>query len=648
MPTSPTKITRARQEQWLDQHWGGKSWLHDDVRFAHENPPEQNELSAGALDSLVKITKLAQEKGIELPSLWDQASPYNVLWTGVHRHPNSSLRLTDDVASAAYNNLETIICSQQTQDTGGSLDNVIMESPNIEPGAFIHATNKDIESDSSEDEATEFVPKATRSRSTSLGGSPKLPDKLPDKPPAKPPAEPPTKVTGNEKKMSLFASSRPPAPEEQKPAAPKALYKTSSIPMNLFRQSRQPPGAILPKRKRKRDSKTTTTDRSTKGAKPSNGGDEVVDEAVAIYWQLTNNVQLTDVTLNLLTNAMIFWYPPQQGKIKVLDPLWFKVEGTTTGHNIKLDGITKLCFSIHHPKPKHWTLAIIDIDGDEKSMVFNHHDAIPCKERFDTVCASFHKWKETSACDFKLRFNNITPCTMQQDDINCGIHVISCLRHALTGKPCPKVLNPREERKFLRQKIKESEGNPRLQEIKTVIEKYDYGRLFDVIRNEKSESLEADKHLATIALDNARNGLKDAQTALIHLKNQRDTVAETLSRLDAEIGTHAELARPLGHELSGGARVNNQQELSVHMSQLNKIYVDQSFANGSEVGRKVIREQYGEIIEKLVQAEKNVAQKQEELNKATKLLEYKTRMRDLKVNIHNILNEQASLLPWNN
>ncbi|KAM0083692.1 hypothetical protein ACKRZS_004034, partial [Fusarium odoratissimum] len=72
-PISPTKMNRAQQEEWLDRQWGGKSWLLDDVRKAHENPPKQNELGGGAVDSLVKITRLAQDKGIQLASLWSSA-----------------------------------------------------------------------------------------------------------------------------------------------------------------------------------------------------------------------------------------------------------------------------------------------------------------------------------------------------------------------------------------------------------------------------------------------------------------------------------------------------------------------------------------------------------------------------------------------
>ncbi|EXL40581.1 hypothetical protein FOCG_16989 [Fusarium oxysporum f. sp. radicis-lycopersici 26381] len=637
MPVSPTKMNRAQQEEWLDRQWGDKSWLLDDVRKAHENPPKQNELGGGAVDSLVKITRLAQDKGIKLAFLWSQAPPYNVLWTGVSQHPKNSLRLTNDIARAAFNNLKTTMQSQRAQEAGGPSEVVTMESRETEPEASMYVGSEHVESDSSDNEDIEPVLKTTRSPSIILGGSPRSSVK------------PPAKVAGNnDKRISSISTCRHQEPPEQRPAVSGAPSLPLPPKTNISRLFTQPPTATSVKRKREKESSAMTPQRSMKRTKTSKGEEERVDEATAIYKQLTNNVKLTDDTLQFLTKALVSWYPMEQGKVKVLDPLWFKVDGTTTGHNIKLDGYTKLCFSIHHLKPKHWTLAIVDIDDDAKSMVFNHHDSSPCWDRFDTVCASFQKWKETVGHKFKLRFNNV-PCTPQQDNISCGIHVLSCLRHVLTDKPCPPSLNPRAERRFFIRKIKESdEVDYPLQEVKKVIEKQEYEMLLKAIRKETPESLETDRHLAVIALDHARDGLREAQAALSRLRIEQDTLAKALTRLDAAVETKSEPARHWSFEPLSSLRADSQQELSAHMCRYSKTLMDQSFANGSEISRKVLREHYDEIIDKLEQAEKDVAHKQEEIDEATKAVEIKVQICDLKESVNNILNQHGSLLPWNN
>uniref|UniRef100_A0A0D2Y7H1 Ubiquitin-like protease family profile domain-containing protein n=1 Tax=Fusarium oxysporum (strain Fo5176) TaxID=660025 RepID=A0A0D2Y7H1_FUSOF len=523
--------------------------------------------------------------------------------------------------------------SQRTQEAGGPSEVVIMESRETEPEACMYVGSEHVESDSSDNEDIEPVLKTTRSPSIILGGSPRSSVKSP------------ANVAGNnDKRISSISTFRHQEPPEQRPAVSGAPSLPLPPKTNISRLFTQPPTATSVKRKREKESSAMTPQRSMKRTETSKGEEERVDEATAIYKQLTNNVKLTDDTLQFLTKALVSWYPMEQGKVKVLDPLWFKVDGTTTGHNIKLDGYTKLCFSIHHLKPKHWTLAIVDIDDDAKSMVFNHHDSSPCWDRFDTVCASFQKWKETVGHKFKLRFINVA-----QDNISCGIHVLSCLRHVLTDKPCPPSLNPRAERRFFIRKIKESdEVDYPLQEVKKVIKKQEYEMLLKAIRKETPESLETDRHLAAIALDHARDGLRDARAALSRLRIEQDTLAEALTRLDAAVETKSEPARHWSFEPLNSLRADSQQELSAHMCRYSKTLMDQSFANGSEISRKVLREHYDEIIDKLEQAEKDVAQKQEEIDEATKAVEIKTQMCDLKESVNNILNQHGSLLPWNN
>ncbi|KAF5636750.1 uncharacterized protein FTJAE_5946 [Fusarium tjaetaba] len=612
MPNSPTKPIRARQEKWLDKQWGGKSWLLDDVRIAHENPPKQNELSGSAVDYLVKITKFAQDKRIELPSLWSQVPPYNVLWTGVSRHPRDSLRLTKEIARAALRNLKAIVSSQSAQDAGGPSEIIVLESRETEPEACMYVGSDHVESDSSDDEDIEPVLLVTRSPSVILGGCPGSP--------AKSPVRSPAKIAGNNNKrispISIFAYQES---REQRTALSNAASLPLTPHMKTSRHFTQPPAATSSKRKRENEASAMTPQRSTKRAETSQVEEEVVDPATTIYKQLTSNVKLMDVTLQFLTKALVSWFPLEQGKVKILDPLWFKVDGTTAGHKIRLDGYTMICFPIHHQKPKHWTLAIIEIDHDANSMIFNHHDSSEGEDRFNAVCESFQIWNETAGHKFQLRFNNVTPCTPQQDNISCGIHVLSCLRHALTNRHCPQSLNPHAERRFFIRKIKEShsyDGDYPLQEVKKRFEMQEPGML-------------------------AESG------TLSRLTVEQATLAEAITRLEAAVETKPEPNSHLSLEPLDRLRGDSQDELFAHMSQYSKTLMDQSFANGSQIARKILQDHYEEIVEKLKEAEKDVAQKQEEVDEATKDREIKAQMCDLKENMSNILNLNGSSL-WDN
>ncbi|KAF5601345.1 hypothetical protein FPANT_1716 [Fusarium pseudoanthophilum] len=654
MPPSPAKMTRAEQVAWLDKQWGGKSWLHDEVRGAHENPPKQNELSAGALESLFKITSFAQANNIELPSLWSQMPPYNVLWTGVRQHPGNSLRLTSDVAKAALNSLKALVRSRGAQEAGGPSEVIILESRETEPEACMYVGSDHVESDSSDDEDIGPVLEVTRSPSVILGGCPRSPAKSPLKSPVrlpvKPEAKSPAKVVGNIDKISPISAFTYQEPRDQRLAAPNAASLPLTPHVQTSRHFTLSPAATSSKRKRDKDSSAITPKRSTKRAETSKGEEEVVDQATIIYKQLTSNVKLMDGTLQFLTKALISWLPLEQGKVKVLDPLWFKVDGTTAGHNIKLDGYTMLCFPIHHQKPKHWTLAIVEIDHEENSMIFNHHDSTEGEDRYNAVCESFQKWNETVGHKFQLRFNNVTPCTPQKDDISCGIHVLSCLRHALTNRHCPQSLNPFAERRFFIRKIKEShsyDGDYPLQEVKKRFEKQEPGMLAESVRKRTPESLEADRHLAAIAAERAGDGLRDAQATLSRLTVEQGILAEAITRLEAAVETKPELTSHSSLEPPDRLRGDSQDDLFARMSQYSKTLMDQSFANGSAIGRKILQDHYEEIVEKLKEAEKDVARKQEEVDEATKDREIKTHMCDLKENMSNILNLNGSSL-WDN
>jgi hypothetical protein len=324
----------------------------------------------------------------------------------VSQHPRDSLRLTKEIARAALNNLKAIVRSQNAPEAGGPSEIIVLESRETEPESRMYVGSDHFESDSSDDEDIEPVLKITRSPSVIPGGCPGSPVKSPVKSPARSPAK---LVGNNDKRIPPISAFSYQEPRESRPAVSNAVSLPPTPHTNTSRHFTQSPAATSFKRKREKEPSVMTPQRSTKRAETSKvEEDEVVDPATTIYKQLTSNVKLMDVTLQFLTKALVSWLPLEQGKVKILDPLWFKVDGTTAGHKIRLDGYTMICFPIHHQKPKHWTLAIIEIDHDANSMIFNHHDSSEGEDRFNAVCESFQKWNETTGHKFQLRFNNVT------------------------------------------------------------------------------------------------------------------------------------------------------------------------------------------------------------------------------------------------
>ncbi|KAF9765879.1 hypothetical protein IL306_001761 [Fusarium sp. DS 682] len=396
------RMSKAEQEEWLDQEWGGKSWLHETVRNAHETSPKtKNEISGVAVDYLTRITKLAQANQVVLADLWSPDSPYNVLWTGVKLDLNPVFpRLTGKITTAALNNLKEALNLQT--------------APESEPDeACVHVASDSRESESSDNE--DISPFLSPNINKYTHGSKNIYPKSEalQQPPVAPVAVMMAKYKDkHDFKRSPFLPAPPepqtlkyPAPSPSAPSPPPAKV-TPDIPTEAPPVGHPSTHSVIPsKRKREKELSATTSQRSMKRAETING-DEKAWEATSIYEQLVDNVRLKDSTLDFLTKVIIACHPPEQDKVKVLHPLWFKVDGSTNSC-IKLDQYTKLCFGIHHMKPKHWTLAIVDIDDEADFMILNHHDSMPCQDRFNDVCASFMKWKESVGFKHKLGFNNV-------------------------------------------------------------------------------------------------------------------------------------------------------------------------------------------------------------------------------------------------
>ncbi|KAF4338989.1 hypothetical protein FBEOM_7165 [Fusarium beomiforme] len=591
----PTKVPKAEQEEWLDQQWGGKSWLPENVRNANKNPPKTNEIASQTINYLTKITRVAFRK------------------------------------------LKQALHPQTAQ-----------ESERHEACVHVASDDSKSESESSDDEDGSDIPnKAGYIKDKSI--SPKR--QTATKPPVAA-----IKMSSNKDKHEFERSLFLPAPPEPRALtypvsapvprilSPPPANVTSDVPVQVAPLGRPLTCHVTPlKRKSDKGSSPTTPQRFTKRAETVKA-DEKAWEAASIYEQLVDNVKLKDSTLDFPMKVVVACHPLEHGRVKVLNPLWFKLDGSKN-QSTKLDNYTKLCFSVHHMKPKHWTLAVVDIDDEADTMALSHHDSMSCEKRFKAVCSRFMQWKESVGFPHKLRFNNVTPCTQQYDHINCGIHALSCLRHDLKNKPCPLFLDPAQERKYFIKMIKQSkEGDQTLQDVKKVIKYQEEKQLFKEIQRATLESLEENSRLAAATLNDARASLKHTQAELARLQMEQKVLFEHRERLHDTL--EAECNNLSGRSDCGllsdtESRSQSQQELSTHASQRFHLWLNRSFSNGSQIGQKVLEKYIDEITEKVEQAEVDVERKKAEVGEAERTVElqaHKHAMKEALISLQSLSN----------
>ncbi|KAF4418031.1 hypothetical protein F53441_14487 [Fusarium austroafricanum] len=649
MDMQPKKKKRDRSlgdnKDWLDREWGGKDWLPVEVRLAHENPPYTNAISLGAVNFMVKITKLAKRENISLPLLWKESevNPFSFLWTGVKNSP--SMRLTAGIAESAHNELKSLLDhNASTKDLStGVQDSVNNGEAGVIKDSDIEEDSLDLGNESSDNEdIDDKIRSVTTIKSVAAGGS----KSATTEPPHTPSRMSISDIDRRALTVPPFVQSPPIRdPPRTSGAAPASPILGSSYHSSLWVSN------TASKRKRERDTITEGKPAKKRAETAKRPSTSDAEEAASIYHQLTNNDKLTSATIDLLVHLIIAHYAPGDAGLRVAYPLWFQLNSNPAGPlKDNLEHCTKFCFVIHHPHPKHWTLAVVEIFP--KRMVFNHHDSIMDMDngRFDTVCSRFREWKEQQKLDYELEFKRVTPCTAQLDNINCGIHVVSCLRHELTGKPCPPHLDPTKEREGLIRLVKLTDekdysGNKNLfSEVKRVVESREKKELWKVIERATPESLEEEARNAELARNAARDDLEAAQAAMGGLYVKKDTLIMARDRINQafvaeNISPATNLLDLSIRDLSSREGVS-QQAVITSRAQTAEFMLKMSYCDASDLTKGVFQQLSQEIHDEIKRVEVDVEQKKKALKKAEHLVNHLSYMRNAKEAMTNMLSQR--------
>ncbi|KAF9765880.1 hypothetical protein IL306_001762 [Fusarium sp. DS 682] len=189
--------------------------------------------------------------------------------------------------------------------------------------------------------------------------------------------------------------------------------------------------------------------------------------------------------------------------------------------------------------------------------------------------------------------------------------------------------------------IKQSkEGDQTLKEVKKIIEHREEKQLLNEIRKATPESLEEEMRLAVASLNDALDLLKDSQAALSRLQIEEKILFDHRERLNDAL--EAARTHSAGHasfsQLSDSeSHSRSQKELSSHASHNLDWWLNQSFFNGSEMGRQLLDKHIDEITEKVEEAEMELGQKKAEVGEAERAVERQAHKRAVKEALDNLL-----------
>ncbi|KAM0553174.1 hypothetical protein ACHAPJ_007461 [Fusarium lateritium] len=508
-----------RQMDWLNQEWGGRDWLPEDVRLAQRNRDVDNP-SAVVVGYMVKITKLAQQKNVPLADLWSDTSPQNDLRRGVMGGLNRP-RLTGELAGLLYSGMKDRLGSDM--DDTGDIDDTrdVDDSGDIDDSEACESSSddEDIEAETPQaSNALKFASDSAHKDSINVNGEPYTPPKTTVKSDARYSTARSTPGLHAHALRDAKASrthSAPPQPSVAGPSYPDQCHATQNL-----------------KRKREGD------DSATEGPPATKHGRSAFIDAQKVHEQLTTNDKLTDDVLSFLTNITVACHISgmDQSKVRVADPLWFKVhdENGLPGAIQRFDRFNLFCFPIHHPAPKHWSLGVVHITPGR--MAFDYHDSMSDPSRFQAVKSRFEKWARVCGFQHDLTFKLMT-CPRQRDIINCGVHVLACLRHELKNEPCPPTFNPTEEKQSIIRLLKTTNEEKHsghdlvvLQEVKKLFVEKAQENFFNELRNTTSASLDENCKAAEIRRDRVLDELKSAEKDLNTLLVKESTLIEARDR----------------------------------------------------------------------------------------------------------------------
>jgi hypothetical protein len=367
----------AKRVTWLDHQWGGNSWVPGDVRQAQ---PNQAPIAGETVRYLVKVTKIAQRENVALESLWDNNSSYNFLRQAVNKG-NNPPRLLSNMAAQVYKDW-----NKRTGELGAS-DNVSDLEPELDSEDDTTKSKQEVSDSESESDAGEKTKAVAAPTSVKRPNPPSFPYQSPS--PKKPPFT-------SKKSTAMPVSTRPASAAVGSP--------------HLSEQGQ--PSQLSSKRKSDDETLTNPPPKRPELSKRPVWEDQVQTKTSALLKQLLEDDRLTSDSLEILSKVLIAPHPPtDNGRVNLIDPLWFKLNSKNPPERTKkFDNSSMVCFPIHHPDTKHWTLAVVYITAD--SMTLRHHDSMPGLEgkHYNVVCARFQEWKEYHGFKHALSFERIEVC----------------------------------------------------------------------------------------------------------------------------------------------------------------------------------------------------------------------------------------------
>ncbi|KAF4970356.1 hypothetical protein FSARC_2612 [Fusarium sarcochroum] len=604
-----------RQIEWLNQRWEGRGWLPEDVRRAQRNRGADHP-SAVVVSHMVKITKLAQLKNVPLPCLWDDTSPQNYLRKGVMGGLHAP-RLTGETAGFLYDDMKFKLGSD-VDDTGESESSSDDDDDDDDDGDIEDQTPRasnalKLASDSAVKNCIDVTEEPRTPSNTTIKSDARYST-------ARPSTPAPLAHTLLDAKESRTASA-PPQPSVAGPSYLDQCHAAHDL-----------------KRKREGDDSAIEGPSATKHCGSASFNAKKLQE------QLTHDVKFTDDVLSFLTNIFVACHSSgmDQGKVRVADPLWFNIhdENGLPSAIQRFDQFNIFCFPIHHKNPtEHWSLGVVHITPGR--MAFDHHDSAPDPNRYQAVKSRFQEWARYRGFRHDLAFKRMT-CPRQKDSINCGVHVLACLRRELKNEPCPPTFNATEEKQSIIRFLKTADEGKHsgyhldiLREFKKLFVEEEQEKFFNELRNATSASLDANCKAAEMRRDDARDELKVAEEVLKTLLVKESTLIEARDRTIQALG--------IGDIDSAADTFQlDHPKKSIGMSQqevLDSTISDVGFlirhlrCNAANAAKQALEQHRQDVMEQMEVARKDIMRKKSELMQAEALVGRITLKRQMKQDI---------------
>ncbi|KAF4996627.1 hypothetical protein FGRMN_4373 [Fusarium graminum] len=616
----------AKRINWLDRQWAGNNWMPQDVRKA-----QPNKIASATVEYLVKLTRLAQRESITLASLWDESSPHGYLRRMVNNGA-SPPRLTYEMAYQVYRDW-----NESTGKLGASGDisdddsrSNTKRNSTKRNKVVIRYRQEDSEGESESVKEENVTDSAFRPWALETPTKSVTPEQTNLQ----------QSLTALDEFRTAFAL--PPSGHEssKSPGILHSLPKATVSPLPSGEPQGQ--GNLSVKRRRDREQIEGRTPKRPHPFQSLSLEDRLSDKASALVEQLTEDVRLKCDSLDILTKVRVAYYPLDEGRAHIMDPLWFRAGNKNPPERTrKFDDCNMVCFPVHHASPKHWSLAVVHLTSEE--MILYHHDSMASEDHFADFCKRFRDWKEYHGFEHALSFSRVEGCAHQLDIINCGIHVLSCLRHVLTREKCPDTVNPIEERNHLvdlMRKIEHDGKHNDLSETDRGIVEH-FNKLMDIRKKQAEvekytrilaevgplpiESLVAESEEAEAHRDMALENLQQAEKTSLVLATQHGILSNALKGVDHGIDAQA-ASLPTVDELRSLTTSGeiSQSEIIKNRNKTFEIGMVSTFCEGMDFTRDVLRQQVQDAEDGLRGAQDNVSLKKSELRKAEDLFNYTT------------------------